>query len=81
MSDLTNPIRAYLRRLDRRLLLVEVIRDLTQDFGLTPAQAGRALAESVLEDCDQQSPNPALLPDGEICSICGEGYPSTPKVV
>ena len=58
---LTAPMRAYFRRLDRRLLLVDVVRDLTQDFGLTPEQAGRAIVASVLEDVYEDAP-PTLKP-------------------
>lgn len=47
---LTPPIRAYLRRLDRQILFVDIIRDLTQDFGLSDEQAGAALAQMVKED-------------------------------
>jgi len=53
---LNDEIRAYLRRVDRRLLLVDVVRELTGSFGLTPSDAGRAIAQAVLEDCGAPAP-------------------------
>lgn len=47
---LTPQLRAYLKRCDRRLLLVDLVRDLTGCFNLTPEQAGRAIADSIMED-------------------------------
>lgn len=47
---LTPQLRAYLRRLDRRILLIDLVRDLTTDFGLTPDEAGRAMAQAVMEE-------------------------------
>ena len=55
---LTPQMRAYFRRLDRRLLLIDVIRDLTQDFGLTPQEAGRVIVASVLEGVYEDGPQP-----------------------
>lgn len=50
MSENMKRVSAYLARLDRRILLVDLIRELTTTYGLTPEQAGRAIAQSVLED-------------------------------
>ena len=55
---LTPQLRAYFRRLDRRLLLVDVVRDLTQDFGLSPQEAGRVIVAAVLEDWIEDGPAP-----------------------
>ena len=63
---LTPSQRAYFRRLDRSILLIDVVRDLTQDFGLTPEQAGQAIIAAVMEDLPTtpvRRPSPESHPD------------------
>ena len=46
---LNDEIRGYLRRTDRTALLWDTVQDLRKAFGLTPQDAGKAIAEWVNE--------------------------------
>ena len=60
---MTPQIRAYLTRLDRETLLVDVVRDLVTAFGLDPQEAGKVLSAWVVESAIKEpypSPSPAV---------------------